>query len=309
MYPSRVGSNVKVGCHITLCATVQRSGIFVNIWKTLDSGRQRHMFITTEAWIKFCADITELDLKGKTGQERGITLATPRWLKTAKDWNSGAGGYVRIHSSGQNVSEDEIYICFSASDVIELREGKAAAITSRTERTPVYSRYCGRRWHLLEEATDEGQVIESPPFPLHLNLVQIPPPRVLTLRLTTFIMAGEIEKLKKSTCYGCEHDSPGQRDHMEGGCLSTWGEAVYAHAPTVYKTLNITSCIDKVNAKMNWSLEVLQFNETEITTALLQMNERKYRHDICVDGRIICIARVIDTFWKDLEIEGGSPLW
>ena len=34
-----------------------------------------------------------------------------------------------------------------------------------------------------------------------------------------------------NNCHGCQQDSPGQRDHMEFGCLCEWEDLVYQYYP------------------------------------------------------------------------------
>jgi hypothetical protein len=48
----------------------------------------------------------------------------------------------------------------------------------------------------------------------------------LSEELALFILRREILQLMEENCYGCCVDHPSQRQHMEGGCLMEWEDAV-----------------------------------------------------------------------------------
>ena len=69
---------------------------------------------------------------------------------------------------------------------------------------------------VMDSITEE--VSESHPKPDKFDLYQL-------INLSyIYILERDIIARAANNCYGCQHDSPGQRDHMQGGCLSDWGE-------------------------------------------------------------------------------------
>ena len=46
-----------------------------------------------------------------------------------------------------------------------------------------------------------------------------------------YILERDILGRAQMECFGCQHDSPGQRDHMDGGCLAEWQEKVERFLP------------------------------------------------------------------------------
>ena len=46
-----------------------------------------------------------------------------------------------------------------------------------------------------------------------------------------YILERDILGRAQNKCFGCEQDSPGQRDHMDGGCLAEWQEKVERYLP------------------------------------------------------------------------------
>ena len=46
-----------------------------------------------------------------------------------------------------------------------------------------------------------------------------------------YILEKNIIARAHNNCHGCQQDSPGQRDHMESGCLSEWEDLVYQYYP------------------------------------------------------------------------------
>ena len=41
-----------------------------------------------------------------------------------------------------------------------------------------------------------------------------------------YLLERQIVHLRDGNCFGCQNDCPGQKNHMEGGCLSEWNESV-----------------------------------------------------------------------------------
>ena len=46
-----------------------------------------------------------------------------------------------------------------------------------------------------------------------------------------YILERDIIARDHNNCHGCQQDSPGQRDHMQTGCLSGWEDLVYQYYP------------------------------------------------------------------------------
>ena len=53
-----------------------------------------------------------------------------------------------------------------------------------------------------------------------------------------YILKRDIQGRANNNCYGCQNDSPGQRDHMEAGCLSDYSERVQRYYPEAIVNLS-----------------------------------------------------------------------
>ena len=53
-----------------------------------------------------------------------------------------------------------------------------------------------------------------------------------------YILERDIIARAHNNCYGCQQDSPGQRDHMQSGCLSEWEDLVYQYYPESVATFS-----------------------------------------------------------------------
>ena len=74
---------------------------------------------------------------------------------------------------------------------------------------------------------------------LECEELERPSERVLMRKLARHFITLEIRKKTKNTCLGCLYDSPGQRAHMDDGCLQEWETAVQKH---------LTTCVDAVDS-------------------------------------------------------------
>ena len=63
---------------------------------------------------------------------------------------------------------------------------------------------------------------------IHIDMryVEMPSKQDLSEELALFILRREILRLMDENCYGCRVDHPSQSQHMEGGCLMEWEDAV-----------------------------------------------------------------------------------
>ena len=81
--------------------------------------------------------------------------------------------------------------------------------------------------------------------------------------------------LRYSKCIGCEYDLPGQRDHMEGGCLTEWNETVDKYFSEVKNKMSSVQVV-KVVLKV---MEVLKIensmSEPELLTVVLNVSMRE----------------------------------
>ena len=76
---------------------------------------------------------------------------------------------------------------------------------------------------VMESITEE--VNESQPNTLHYTLHEL-------IHLSyIYILEREIIARAHYNCFGCEQGAPGQRDHMESGCLSEWEDLVHQYYP------------------------------------------------------------------------------
>ena len=76
---------------------------------------------------------------------------------------------------------------------------------------------------VMESITEE--VNESQPNTLHYTLHEL-------IHLSyIYILEREIIARAHNNCFGCEQGAPGQRDHMESGCLSEWEDLVHQYYP------------------------------------------------------------------------------
>ena len=76
---------------------------------------------------------------------------------------------------------------------------------------------------VMESITEE--VNESQPNTLHYTLHEL-------IHLSyIYILERDILARAHNNCHGCQQDSPGQRDHMESGCLSEWKDLVHQYYP------------------------------------------------------------------------------
>ena len=46
-----------------------------------------------------------------------------------------------------------------------------------------------------------------------------------------YILERDIIARAHYNCFGCEQEAPGQRDHMQSGCLSEWDDLVHQYYP------------------------------------------------------------------------------
>ena len=46
-----------------------------------------------------------------------------------------------------------------------------------------------------------------------------------------YILERDIIARAHYNCFGCEQEAPGQRDHMQSGCLSEWEDLVHQNYP------------------------------------------------------------------------------
>ena len=66
---------------------------------------------------------------------------------------------------------------------------------------------------------------ESQPNTLHYTLQEL-------IHLSyIYILERDVLARAHNNCHGCQQDSPGQRDHMESGCLSEWKDLVHQYYP------------------------------------------------------------------------------
>ena len=83
----------------------------------------------------------------------------------------------------------------------------------------------------MEEWTDLLVVMES--ITEEVNESHLKPPQFHLydlIHLTyIYILERDIIARAHSNCFGCENDSPGQRDHMSNGCLSEWNDMVHLY--------------------------------------------------------------------------------
>ena len=74
---------------------------------------------------------------------------------------------------------------------------------------------------VMESITEE--VNESQPKPPQFHLYDL-------IHLTCiYILERDIIARAHNNCFGCENDSPGQRDHMSNGCLIEWEDMVHLY--------------------------------------------------------------------------------
>ena len=98
-----------------------------------------------------------------------------------------------------------------------------------------------------------------------------------------------ITNCTKEHCYGCEADRPGQRDHMEGGCLTDWIGAVDKYFPEVndkVSRLEVTEVFKKVKS-------------------VLEVNVAMTEPDLLTIG--LMLACVEQTLEKDLKTKDLIP--
>ena len=76
---------------------------------------------------------------------------------------------------------------------------------------------------VMESITEE--VNESQPNTLHYTLHEL-------IHLSyIYILERDILVRAHYNCFGCEQEAPGQRDHMESGCLCELGDLVHQYYP------------------------------------------------------------------------------
>ena len=87
-------------------------------------------------------------------------------------------------------------------------------------------------WYLCETMCMNDAQRFKPPYrdDVHLKVetkwAEKPKMRELLNKLLSHYLTLEIQKLQDKTCLGCLYNSPGQKAHMDGGCLEEWETAV-----------------------------------------------------------------------------------
>ena len=85
-----------------------------------------------------------------------------------------------------------------------------------------------------------------------------------------------IISLRDSRCYGCEIDSPGQREHMEYGCLGEWADVVdmyFSGVKCKISAIQVAKAVDKI---MNELKIEVNMSAPDLLTLVLNVSMKEY---------------------------------
>lgn len=153
----------------------------------------------------------------------------------------------------------------------------------------VYKHPDGTTWSLHPDRAREGHAAIAI-SQLWTRLVSKVCDKCLIFYLKAHLIHGKVQKLAAQNCYGCKNDRPGQKDHMEAGCLSEISEQVSAYYEEADRAMNFTSFLSRLCTNMNWPVSKLPKPSHALVERIL-----------CGDMEIICEGcRPLKPLYEDL---------
>ena len=177
--------------------------------------------------VKWCVDLrTVITYDGKTLSlhkgTRSVPITLNQWNKLMQcipeiQGNLEGSKNIKLHLEGDlyvitSDIQGLMYVGFHKFVGQEIIQGFNLTMDEWTEFLTV-----------MESITEE--VNESQPNTLHYTLHKL-------IHLSyIYILEREIIARAHYNCFGCEQGAPGQRDHMESGCLSVYEDLVHQYYP------------------------------------------------------------------------------